>query len=713
MNMYEIPTDLITKSQINFRQLAGLQSFNPNDTPSSISTVDDSSSTASSHVRCTCCDGELLRGSSSLICIYCGELNDDNNVVRDDLLFKNTSAYGWLLQSLNFNGSERVGSLAEGNGINGGQSPAEDELSLSELLDLKIVWRDVPKRSERYSHVKTSVLNSSSSLSKAEFDDFFVESKRATVSDVPEVQPVANKTNQDTAFEGQENLTLFQNVLPPETSVTSSIDAGDDATSGWNADFQSADNTKVENDTSGSGSFDPFVVAKTDLSAHMDSVFGQMEGLKDRKPNDDSDLFPSADKDWIEDDLFGQMEGLDNKKKNVDSDPFPSTAEDWAQDDLFANTTSATFQLAEPLDPVVQANDGFPVVQSTFQNEGLDNKKTNVDSDPFPSTGKDWAQDDLFANTTSATFQPAEPLDPVVQANDGFSGHPNDHDSEGVDEEDWFNDGNWQKSSTSNTAVSLQANQLDMFDKHDDGLLHDNLNDKSAEGVDVDWFENTNWQKSTTNNTTTNKDDNLFDMKPHNDAVSSSSLFNDFIQNDTSDPDNSKKQQSDATDWFQDSQWAIGASSSTTNVAASKDDDAFDDWNDFTSSTGNERVAAGDKMSEFNLFPSTADTHTQEVDFGNFSQSDLFSGSFSNKNPTDTQAGFDIFSQGSTASRNANVEAENSADGPKNDEFSLNATTSPNNDVQMLLSQMHDLSFMLKSELSIPSKPDDSGSSHS
>nr|GEW56587.1 reverse transcriptase [Tanacetum cinerariifolium] len=65
------------------------------------------------------------------------------------------------------------------------------------------------------------------------------------------------------------------------------------------------------------------------------------------------------------------------------------------------------------------------------------------------------------------------------------------------------------------------------------------------------------------------------------------------------------------------------------------------------------------------------------------------------------------------ASRTTNVEAENSAEGLKNDEFTLNATTSPKNDVQMLLSQMHNLSFMLKSELSVPSKPDDGGSSHS
>ncbi|GKA31133.1 hypothetical protein Tco_0717438 [Tanacetum coccineum] len=165
----------------------------------------------------------------------------------------------------------------------------------------------------------------------------------------------------------------------------------------------------------------------------------------------------------------------------------------------------------------------------------------NVDSDTFPSTGEDWAQDDLFANTTFATFQQAEPLDPIVQPNDGFSGHPNDHDP-GVDEEDWFNDGNWQKSSVGNTAVSQQTDELDVFDKHNNGSLPDNLNDSSAQGVD-------------------------------NDVVSSSSLFIDLIQNDSSDPDNSKKEQSYANNWFQDSLWAIGTSSSTTNVVASKDDD--------------------------------------------------------------------------------------------------------------------------------------------
>lgn len=57
-------------------------------------------------------------------------------------------------------------------------------------------------------------------------------------------------------------------------------------------------------------------------------------------------------------------------------------------------------------------------------------------------------------------------------------------------------------------------------------------------------------------------------------------------------------------------------------------------------------------------------------------------------------------------SRNANAEAGNSLEGLKNDEITPNTTTSSKNDVQMLMSQVHDLSFMLKSELSIPSKTD-------
>lgn len=108
----DTPTDLINKSQIGFRQLAGLSSFNPNDTslPSlptvsaSISAVD---SPSPSYLRCKFCNGKLLRDLQSLICIYCGEFQK-NDVHPHPIAFKSTIAYSWLLQSLNFNGSVRV-----------------------------------------------------------------------------------------------------------------------------------------------------------------------------------------------------------------------------------------------------------------------------------------------------------------------------------------------------------------------------------------------------------------------------------------------------------------------------------------------------------------------------------------------------------------------------------------------------------------------------
>lgn len=613
---FDVPTDLINRAQIGFREGAGLSSFDRNDTTlPSLPTVEASISTldsSPSYLRCTYCKGKLLRGLQSLICIYCGEYQK-KDLHPDPISFNSSNGYRWLLQSLNLNGSERVGSLAEGSGIHGGPSPAEDEVTLSDLLDLQISWGDKPKKPENSFDNKTGH-GSSLNVGTDDLDNFFTESKRAIVSDASVEQPVTSKNDQNKAFGGQENLTLFQNVVPLETSVTSSIDVIGDASSGWNAEFQSAE-TKMEDENS--KSVDPFVGAEADLSVHMDAVFGQMEGLNDTK--------------------------------------------------------------------------------------------LNVDSDTVPSTGKDWIEDDLFANMSSTTFKQAEQLE-SVQAKDGLSGHLNDISSEGIDG-DWFSDGNWQMSSANNAAIAQQADLLDLVAKHNEGSLHDNPNDSSTEGVSIDWFENTNWQKSTTN-----KDENSSDIKPRVDAVSTPSLVNDLVQNDLlynvsskvsshterSGFDNSNAHYSDTADWFQDSQWPFGASSATT-MAASKDDDSFDEWNDFTSSTGNqgsfsdswkqssnENVAASEKISDLDLFQST--TNPQEVDFGNFSQSDLFSGSSSNKNQNDAQEEYNIFSEVSTASRkNNNDEAGNSGEAGKKE------------NVEMLLSQMHDLSFMLESELSVPS----------
>ncbi|KAL8238160.1 hypothetical protein R6Q59_019241 [Mikania micrantha] len=663
---FDIPTDLIDKARIGFREAAGLSFFDRN---LPISTVEASLDPSPSYLRCNFCQGKLLRGLQSLICVYCGEYQKTKDLHLEPISFKSTHAYSWLLQSLNFNGSERIGSLAEGNGINGDKSPAEDELTLSELLDLKISLQDEPKKLENSFYIRTSDHASSLNIYTTDFDNFFTKSETAIVSDVLEEQPVVSKADQIKIIEGQESFTTD-----------------------WDADFQSAD-TKMENEKPKSVGLSEG--AEADLSSHMDVIFGQTKSFDFKQPNDESDLF---------------------------------------QDDPFVNMSSVTFQQNERVDSADQAKDGSSGALNDFNLQNVGGEwvsdgnwqKSSVKitlndgsvQDNLNDSSTDWFENTNWLNDSTnnimSTVKDDNLFDIRPHANDLIQSEKSDldnsdkHDS---DITDWFQNNQWEiggSTSTTNIVVSKDENN----DLLNDGKLQDNPNISST-----DWFENTNGQTDSTNRNPANIKDNLFDIKA--DA-------NDFIQPEKSDFEYSDKHHPDVTDWFQNSQWASGVSNSTANVVVSKDDevdDGFGEWNDFTSSAGNqdsvkdswkensnEKVDFGTskKMLELNLFQPTVDS--KEVDFGNFLQSDMFSG---DKNANETRAAYDVFSEVSTAIRNTNREAGNNAEGSKNDKITPNVTTSPNDDVQLLLSQMHDLSFMLKNELSVPSKPDDSGTSHS
>lgn len=73
----ELPNDLIQQAKISTRTEAGLPDYNPDD-PSLPAMPSLSASVAAfdpspPYLRCKHCQGKLLRGLQSLICIYCGQ----------------------------------------------------------------------------------------------------------------------------------------------------------------------------------------------------------------------------------------------------------------------------------------------------------------------------------------------------------------------------------------------------------------------------------------------------------------------------------------------------------------------------------------------------------------------------------------------------------------------------------------------------------------
>lgn len=100
---------------------------------------------------------------------------------------------------------------------------------------------------------------------------------------------------------------------------------------------------------------------------------------------------------------------------------------------------------------------------------------------------------------------------------------------------------------------------------------------------------------------------------------------------------------STSVDWLQVDQWHTNSDKAPDHKIINEDDDSFDAWNDFTSSTNaynpsnsswdqnvNHAAASLEQTSEINLFVST--NNSQELDFGGFSQSDSFSRASRNPN---------------------------------------------------------------------------------
>ncbi|CAK9148833.1 unnamed protein product [Ilex paraguariensis] len=382
---FDIPTDLIRQVQISLRNQAGLSDYDPEDPtlpalPSlgaSIAAYDPSPP----YLRCKHCKGRLLRGLQSVICVYCGKPHQ-NDVAPEPISFNSTFGYRWLLESLDLEESEKVGASGEENEFKRGQSMPKEDISLSELLDLKIAWpaeRNKPEITVTKPTLQPS--NTSSNFTGVDLDNFFSGPRGGTVLNISQEQPGINEQIESThskAFAGLDNPSVFQNVQPSETAIRSFVDESGDAFSGWEADFQSANSG---NQPESAKSVDPFVGSTVDVSTHRGLVSGRTKDFKDGKLKDDSTPSPSVSNDWIQDDqsnippMVSQQDDQIDATITLKDDPsLPSVTNDWILQ-------------AEKFDDIVKAK----------EDPGLD------DANKASSTSVGWLQDDHWlANNKNA-----------------------------------------------------------------------------------------------------------------------------------------------------------------------------------------------------------------------------------------------------------------------------------------------------------------------
>ncbi|XP_062106069.1 uncharacterized protein LOC133817533 [Humulus lupulus] len=347
----EIPIDLIKQVQISLRSHASLSSYDPNDNsfpilPSleeALASLDPSPP----YLRCRHCNGRLLRGLQSFICVLCGGEATKEDLPPEPINFRNTLGYQWLLQSLSLDGSETVSSPVETNNSHRGRNAPKDEFPLSELLDLEIKWPSESERFEsRFLKETPDQSKSSLNLSGVRLENFFAEEKNGDASDATVESSVStNQVNTKHSVQGYGNLDLFENAQHFETAVLSNEGESNVSDSGWGANFQSASSAMPNEEAK---PIDPFV-GSVDLSNHMDEVFGAGKDKKDVETTGSS----SMASEWFDDSWNNSKSGLtgpsDEFKTNtnvntgslVENVSYSSSKHvDWVQDTRWQSTSN-------------------------------------------------------------------------------------------------------------------------------------------------------------------------------------------------------------------------------------------------------------------------------------------------------------------------------------------------------------------------------------
>ncbi|TQD79311.1 hypothetical protein C1H46_035148 [Malus baccata] len=379
------------------------------------------------------------------------------------------------------------------------------------------------------------------------------------------------------------------------------------------------------------------------------------------------------------------------------SEKLPQASENLPQASETLPQASESFpQESKSLDPFVGSTVDLSAHIDTVFGSVVDstNEKSNHSLTGSTSMSTDWFQDDLLG-----------------VSNSGFSGGPEQFETL-AEVKGGVQDNQLQTTSSKASDNKTTDKDDDSFDAWNDFTSLSsapNLVDSSVKQNGVDWVQDNQLQTTSSkapDNKTTDEDDDPFDA--WNDFASSSNAPNVV--------DSSVKQS--GVDWVQDNQLQTTVNKAADNKTTDADDDSFDAWNDFTSSNNasnladssvkqsNNQTTPVDHTLEVNLFG--AASNSGDLDFGSFLQPDLSAGAFNSSSGSTVVDGAQpepsVLDRLADASTNNGKKSEDVAGGG---DVSSARAGSKSDDVERIMSQMHDLSFMLESTLSMPPKQDE------
>ncbi|ESW25858.1 hypothetical protein PHAVU_003G071200 [Phaseolus vulgaris] len=729
---FEMPLEQIKQLRILLRKEANLSWYEPEKEENlalpklpSVSETIAKLDPSPSYLRCKNCNGRLIRDVESFVCVFCGT-NSRKDLPPEPIKFKSTIGYRWLLESLKLDGSEMVAPVMDENEWNRGRNVSKDEIPLSELLDLEIRW---PSESEiaQLSTSDSAAFQGKSSLSLAgvDLDSYF--NQKESDSDVFDKNLASERqvgTALDNTFKANENLSLFQNVQASELAAASAENPSVDSLSSWEASFTSAssgpvhemsksvDYSNVDLDTASGFGKDSVGVKENDNfnpSASTEHDYFQGDGWRTSnsishaeagKSESTMDLIgtkttdsangSSRNLEWMQDD---QLQGSDNKT----TDTVVTSEDRYSFDEWNDFTGSASMQ--DPLSTVTSSNTTGQTGNIGFS---VDFNDTKIAEDANSSSNKDidWMQHQWqdSNNKTTDTISAIEAVDSFDSWND-FTGSVNaQHSSPGV----------------SNSEIMNQTDKFELVLNHNDTKTVENAAGSSG---NFDWMQDDQWKgidNKVTGTVTTNEVADSFDA--WNDFTGSaishnpSSVVSDSwitaqtgTSEVTSDLNHMKTEKGTnafshgSFDWTQDNRWQ-DSNGKTNDTRTTNDVDSFDDWNDFTSLPTTQDYSSNDwkqtanqtfaeKTSETNL-PSLS-ISSQNIEFSGLPLHDIFPGKFGSS-PSSLQA--------TSSNRVTEVDIKRGSSGD------VSTAVGSKDDVEMLMSQMHDLSFMLENNLSIPPK---------